>query len=72
MAHRQFFYHLSRKELKKKIKLNVLKDAESKTFSGERVINVLPAKLNVKNIPGKLNPNNSEYVINTIKNILFS
>ena len=57
----------SASKLKKKIKLNVLKDAESKTFSGERVINVLPAKLNVKNIPGKLNPNNSEYVINTIK-----
>ncbi len=53
--------------LKKKIKLNILKDIKSKTFSGEKIINILPIRLNVKNIPGKLNPKNSEYVINTIK-----
>ena len=53
--------------LKKKIKLNILKNVESKTYSGEKIINVLPVKLNVKNNPGKLNPSNSEYVINTIK-----
>ena len=57
----------SASRLKKKIKLNILKSIESKTFSGEKIINVLPVKLNVKNNPGKLNPSNSEYVINTIK-----
>ena len=57
----------SASRLKKKIKLNILKNVESKTYSGEKIINVLPVKLNVKNNPGKLNPGNSEYVINTIK-----
>ena len=57
----------SASRLKKKIKLNILKNVESKTYSGEKIINVLPVKLNVKNNPGKLNPSNSEYVINTIK-----
>jgi len=57
----------SASRLKKKIKLNILKNIESKTFSGEKIINVLPVKLNVKNNPGKLNPSNSGYVINTIK-----
>jgi len=57
----------SASRLKKKIKLNILKNVESETYSGEKIINVLPVKLNVKNNPGKLNPSNSEYVINTIK-----
>ena len=57
----------SAKILKKKIKINVLKDLDSASESGNHVINVLPVQLNVKNIPGKLNPKNASYVLETIK-----
>ena len=57
----------SAKKLKKTIKVNILQNISSKALSGNKVINVLPIKLNTKNTPGKLNPNNSEYVISTIK-----
>ena len=57
----------SAKTLKRKIKLNILENIELKGVSGKSVINVLPVKLNVTNIPGKLNPKNASYVIETIK-----
>ena len=57
----------SSKILKKKIKLNILDDIDSKTHAGPTTINVLPINLRVKNIPGKLNPKNASYVIETIK-----
>jgi 4-hydroxythreonine-4-phosphate dehydrogenase len=57
----------SSKILKKKIKLNILDDIDSKTLAGSSTINVLPINLRVKNMPGKLNPKNAGYVIETIK-----
>ena len=57
----------SSKILKKKIKLNILDDIDSKTLAGPSIINVLPITLRAKNIPGKLNPKNASYVIETIK-----
>lgn len=57
----------SAKTLKKEIKINVLQDFSSKTLAGDKIINILPVELNVRNIPGRLNPKNSPYVINTIK-----
>ena len=57
----------SAKKLKKRIKLNVLENIHSKAINGKGVINLLPYKLQVKNRPGKLNPKNSPYVVNTIR-----
>jgi 4-hydroxythreonine-4-phosphate dehydrogenase len=57
----------SSKILKKKIKLNILDDIDSKTLAGPYTINVLPMNLRAKNRPGKLNPKNASYVIETIK-----
>ena len=57
----------SAKKLKKVIKLNLLENIHSKTINGKGVINLLPCKLQVKNRPGKLNPKNSPYVVNTIR-----
>ena len=57
----------SSKILKKKIKLNILDDIDSKTIAGSSTINVLPINLRAKNMPGKLNPKNASYVIETIK-----
>ena len=57
----------SAKKLKKRIKLNVLENIHSKAINGKGVINLLPHKLQVKNRPGKLNPKNSPYVVNTIR-----
>ena len=54
-------------KLKKRIKLNVLENIHSKAINGKGVINLLPHKLQVKNRPGKLNPKNSPYVVNTIR-----
>ena len=53
--------------LKKKIKINILENISSKTKSGDKVINVLPIMLNNTNTPGKLNPKNSAYVLETIR-----
>ena len=53
--------------LKKKISINELKTIDSKTLGGKNVINVLPIKLKVRNRPGKLNPKNASYVIDTIR-----
>ena len=57
----------SAKKLKKRIKLNVLENIHSKAINGKGVINLLPHKLQIKNRPGKLNPKNSPYVVNTIR-----
>ncbi len=57
----------SAKILKRKIKLNILDDIDSKNLSGKSIVNILPVKLNVNNIPGKLNPKNASYVIETIQ-----
>ena len=57
----------SSKMLRKKININILEDISSKTKSGNKVINVLPIMLNSKNTPGKLNPKNSAYVLETIR-----
>jgi len=58
---------ISAKILKKSIKINILKNISSKTIAGNKTINVLPIKLNTKNKPGKLNPKNSAYVLDTIR-----
>ncbi len=57
----------SAKTLKKIVKINILKDITSEKISGDKAINILPIKLKTKNIPGKLNPKNSAYVLNTIR-----
>ncbi len=57
----------SARKLKKKITINELNTAESKTSSGNSVINVLPIKLNVKNKPGYMNPANASFVIKVIE-----
>jgi len=62
-----FLIESSSKILKKKIKLNILDDIDSKTLAGPSTINVLPINLRAKNKPGKLNPKNAGYVIETIK-----
>ena len=57
----------SAKKLKIDVKIHLLKDISSKTSSNKNTVNVFPVNLNVKNVPGKLNPKNSSFVINTIK-----
>ncbi len=54
-------------KLKKNIEVNILNDINSETFSSKNKINILPIKLNTKNIPGKMNSKNSPFVINAIK-----
>jgi len=62
-----FLIESSSKVLKKKVNLNILDDIDSKTLAGPSTINVLPINLRAKNMPGKLNPKNAGYVIETIK-----
>ena len=62
-----FLIESSSKVLKKKVNLNILDDIDSKTLAGPSTINVLPIHLRAKNMPGKLNPKNAGYVIETIK-----
>jgi len=62
-----FLIESSSKVLKKKVNLNILDDIDSKTLAGPSTINVLPISLRAKNMPGKLNPKNAGYVIETIK-----
>jgi 4-hydroxythreonine-4-phosphate dehydrogenase len=62
-----FLIESSSKVLKKKVDLNILDDIDSKTLAGPSTINVLPINLRAKNMPGKLNPKNAGYVIETIK-----
>ena len=57
----------SAKKLKKNIEVNILDNIESETYTSKNKINVLPIKLIVKNIPGKMNPKNASFVIDSIK-----
>jgi len=57
----------SSKKLKIKIIINELEDLNSKPKGGKSVINVLPVKLNVKNKPGYMNPDNASFVIKVIE-----
>ncbi len=54
-------------KLRQKVNINTLDNIDDKTISGKGCINVLPEILQVKNVPGKLNPKNSKYVIETIR-----
>ena len=54
-------------KLRQKVNINTLDNIDDKTISGKGCINVLPEILQVKNAPGKLNPKNSKYVIETIR-----
>ncbi len=57
----------SSKKLNKKIYINELRDIDDTPKSGNRLINVLPVKLNKKNKPGYMDPDNASFVINTIE-----
>ncbi len=57
----------SSKKLNIKIHINLLHQSNSKTKSGKSVINVLPIDTDSRNMPGKMNPKNASFVINTIK-----
>ena len=57
----------SSKKLKTKIIINELEDLNSKPKGGKSVINVLPVKLNVRNKPGYMNPDNASFVIKVIE-----
>ena len=57
----------SSKKLKIKITINELKNIDSKLLSGKSLINVLPVKLNVRNKPGYMNPENAPFVIKVIE-----
>tara|TARA_B100001057_G_scaffold148933_1_gene148852 strand:+ start:2980 stop:3960 length:981 start_codon:yes stop_codon:yes gene_type:complete len=57
----------SSKKLKIKIIINELEDLDSKLKGGKSVINVLPVKLNVRNKPGYMNPDNASFVIKVIE-----
>ena len=57
----------SAKKLKKTISINILKNISSKTFSEKNLVNILPIKLNTKNIPGRMNPQNASFVVNAIQ-----
>ena len=57
----------SAKKLNKKITINELKNIDDLPKSGNCLINVLPIKLNKKNKPGVMNPNNASFVITAIE-----
>tara|TARA_B100001057_G_C22827532_1_gene942023 strand:- start:1256 stop:2236 length:981 start_codon:yes stop_codon:yes gene_type:complete len=57
----------SSKKLKIKIIVNELENINSKLLSGKSLINVLPVKLNVRNKPGYMNPENAPFVIKVIE-----
>lgn len=57
----------SAKKLKKTININILKNISSKTFSEKNLVNILPIKLDTKNIPGRMNPQNASFVVNAIQ-----
>jgi 4-hydroxythreonine-4-phosphate dehydrogenase len=57
----------SAKKLNKKVYINLLNDIDDTPKSGNRLINVLPIKLNKKNKPGYMDPRNASFVINTIE-----
>ena len=49
------------------MRINLLKNIDDAPKSGNHLINVLPIKLNKKNKPGYMNPDNASFVINAIK-----
>ena len=49
----------SAKKLKKKLYINKLENISDAPKSGECLVNVLPIKLNKKNKPGYMNPDNA-------------
>ena len=57
----------SANKLRRKIKINILEDIESPALSGKFLVNVLPVNLKAINKPGRLNPKNAGYVIETIR-----
>ena len=57
----------SANKLRRKIRINILEDIESPALSGKFLVNVLPVNLKAINKPGKLNPKNAGYVIETIR-----
>ena len=57
----------SAKNLNKKIYINKLKNIGDIPKSGECLVNVLPIKLNKKNKPGYMSPDNASFVIHAIE-----
>jgi 4-hydroxythreonine-4-phosphate dehydrogenase len=57
----------SAKKLKIKLSIYELKSIDAIPKSGTNIINVFPIKLNKKNKPGYMNPDNASFVINTIE-----
>jgi 4-hydroxythreonine-4-phosphate dehydrogenase len=57
----------SSKKLKKKLYINKLENIDDAPKSGECLVNVLPIKLNKKNKPGYMNPDNASFVIHAIE-----
>ena len=57
----------SAKKLNKKLYINKLKNIDDTPKSGEYLVNVLPIKLNKKNKPGYMNPDNASFVIHAIE-----
>jgi 4-hydroxythreonine-4-phosphate dehydrogenase len=57
----------SAKKLNKKLYINKLKNIDDAPKSGECLVNVLPIKLNKKNKPGYMNPDNASFVIHAIE-----
>ena len=57
----------SAKKLNKKLYINKLKNIGDAPKSGESLVNVLPIKLNKKNKPGYMNPDNASFVIRAIE-----
>ena len=57
----------SSKKLNRKVHINLLKNSDDTPKSGNHLINVLPLKLNKKNKPGYMNPDNASFVINAIE-----
>ena len=57
----------SAKKLKKKLYINKLENISDTPKSGECLVNVFPIKLNKKNKPGYMNPDNASFVIRAIE-----
>jgi 4-hydroxythreonine-4-phosphate dehydrogenase len=57
----------SAKKLNKRLYINKLKKIDDIPKRGERLINVFPIKLNKKNKPGYMNPDNASFVIQAIE-----
>ena len=57
----------SAKKLNKRLSINKLKNINDVPKSGTCLVNVLPIKLNKKNKPGYMNPDNASFVIDSIE-----